>query len=310
MESNMSVLKEFKKAFKESVEGSKPEELVKLSSPHFLYATSEQAISYEKATHGSPKYKDNLDFPISNLIRKNATKLTSGLSKSVHFIDLGPGYPSKSLILLEEFKKSNKITYYPVDVSPYFLDRAAWTASGRVITTHKQLTRFEYLGPIMDRELQTVESSRFVFLGLTFNNFEPEFILDILDGLVENNDRCLICCQSSSGISNSDLVAPYDTEAVEEFCFLPLQVLGMDRNCFDFEACFENNAIRVRFIVNRNIEYENIPLPEGLKIETSVSYRYETDEMESLISDYFDISETFVVDDLALYIYLLRGKNI
>ena len=47
-----------------------------------------------------------------------------------------------------------------------------------------------------------------------------------------------------------------------------------------------------------------------IKTEFPQNWKYETDEMESLISDYFDISETFVVDDLALYIYLLRGKNI
>jgi len=308
MEDNLLILSDLKKMFLQA-NSSAQNSTIKISLPHFLYATSEQAKAYEKATHGNESYTKRLDSPITELIEQHSEQIIEGLSNAVQFIDLGPGYPSKSLRLLDKLNVSHSLTYFPVDVSPYFLDRAAWTATARGISTHKQLSRFEEVGPLLDRKLHLLNVSRFVFLGLTFNNFTPDYILKILDGLMGSKDRCLICCQSATGVSDEQLVAPYDTPEVAEFCFLPLGTLGFQRKDFIFLVEFENDAVRVRFKNIRPVKYEKTIIPANTKFETSASYRFETASIEKKISNLFEITQTYSLDNQGLFLYILKGRG-
>ncbi len=178
--------------------------------PHYLYQTTEQSRAYEAATNENISYQKNLDQPISNLITGNIESLCKDLDKKIYFIDLGPGYPSKSLTLIDTMKNlGHKITYFPVDVSPFFLKRATSVVGSRDIHCIPLSERFENLSLVLDPKLFKQDGKRFIFLGLTFNNFEPNYIVGILSQLANKGDRCVICCQSPSGITKNNLIFPY-----------------------------------------------------------------------------------------------------
>ncbi|GEA07514.1 hypothetical protein KUL42_22750 [Alteromonas sp. KUL42] len=277
--------------------------VIKLSLPHYLYQTTEQAKAYELATYGSKQYHDSLDLPILNLIEENINLLCDSLPQNIQFIDLGPGYPSKSFRILDELQfKGLNITYFPVDVSEFFLKRATTAVTSRGIHCNQIHEKFENLAEVLDRKLFRDDGARYIFLGLTFNNFQPEYISKILSGLVNKGDRCVICCQSPEGISEEKLTSPYKTQSVDDFCFYPLKLLGLTRNSFEFTVVFESDAVRVRYQAKQAVRVQDLVVDKGTIIETSASYRYSLPDVEKALAPYFQIEGVFrsKVENLAL----------
>jgi len=283
--------------------------VAKLSMPHFLYQTTAQAKAYEEATHRSTAYLKTLDKPISKLIEDNIEGLCEDLSKEIHFIDLGPGYPSKSLQIIDEIiKQGNLVTYFPVDVSLFFLKRATAAIASRGIHYNSLQERFENLAPVLDRDLFLKEGMRYVFLGLTFNNFEPDYISKILSELTNPGDRCVICCQSPNGVDEYDLTLPYRTNSVDKFCFLPLDAVGLKRTDFDFLVVFEDNAIRVRYRATRELRVDDIVIPQGFLLETSASYRYELAHVKKSVELYFSVKEIYNSEHENIHLFSLQSE--
>lgn len=282
--------------------------VVKLSMPHFLYQTTKQAHAYEAATYKSNAYREKLDKPISKLIEDNIEGLCEDLSKKIHFIDLGPGYPSKSLRIIDELKAHDHIiTYFPVDVSLFFLKRATSAVASRGIHYNSLQERFEDLAPVLDRGLIQQEGMRYIFLGLTFNNFEPHYISNILSELTNKGDRCVICCQSPMNIENGDLTLPYKTDAVDRFCFLPLELVGLRRKDFDFNVVYEENAIRVQYLSKKNLKAKDILIPKGTRLETSSSYRYDLERVRDAVEKYFLVRNVYSSEQEHMHLLSLQS---
>ena len=301
----MSVINELQEKFIKLLDGRKSN-TVEISMPHFLYATEEQARAYEQATQANIIYKDNLDKPVRVLLEENINRIISGFSRNVNFIDLGPGEPQKSLFLLEKLSQNYDVDYYPVDVSPFFLDKVARASSEKGIKTYKMLTKFENVSVEIEKNYNYSDASRFVFLGLTFSNFEADYILGVLRGIVRKEDRCVICFQSTDSSDGISSVEPYETKDVDTFCFLPLKTLGFTRSDFEFEVKFKERAVRVIFKPIRDIYYKNIKVLAGREFETSASFRYSVDYIEKKISKYFEIEQVFPSKEKKLYMYMLR----
>jgi len=289
----MDITFELRESFQRQIEESRSS-IIKLSLPHYLYQTTQQAKAYEAATYGSKEYHDRLDLPILELIDESIEILCNSLPSEIQFIDLGPGYPSKSFRILDELKsKGCDITYFPVDVSEFFLKRASTAVTSRGIHCNQIHERFENLSEVLDRNLLINTGARYIFLGLTFNNFQPKYISRILSELVHKGDRCVICCQSPEGISEINLVAPYKTKTVDDFCFYPLKLLGLSRSDFIFDVVFEDDAIRVRFEAKSDLEVENLTINKGMLVETSASYRFEIGKIKQDLEAYFNIDTVF-----------------
>jgi len=303
-----SVLSDFKRKVRAELD-NRSNNLIRVSSPHFLYATRKQAKAYESATNGNDAYQEKLDKPLRGLIDSNMFSLTDGMEGPVHFIDLGPGYPSKSLSILDRLNEKCELTYIPVDVSPYFLDRAALTASGRGIRTHRQLSQFEDIDTILERSLHDANAKRFCFLGLTFNNFPADYISNLIAGLLDERDRCVICCQSSTERSHSELIKPYSSESVDKFCFLPLELLGFRREDFTFSPTFEDEAVRIQYVSKLKGQLEGSSFPKGTRFETSASFRYTTDRLEKILTRKLVIQQKYNVPEIGMFLYVVSGSS-
>jgi uncharacterized SAM-dependent methyltransferase len=245
---------------------------ISLAEPHLLYMTEQQSRLYEKATAENHNYADLIDKPICDLLAKHLDEILERLTDTVAFIDLGPGYPNKSLLVIDHLlPRRISITYYPVDVSPYFLKEAVEAVENKGVHAIPLLERFETLGSILD--LNTNSTTRVLFLGLTFNNFEIDRILGILANITRIGDLCLVCVQTPDGLSLSEIVKPYTGEKIEAFAFQPLKAVGFSKYDFEYQPVFEDNCVKTRFTLLRDLSLRGCPFLKGQHFVTAKSYR-------------------------------------
>ncbi len=114
-----------------------------LTEPHLLYLDDSSATHYLEAMKND-EYSAGFHSETVEVIEKNKESILEGFTH-INLIDLGPGYPDKSLPLAKEFKSKGTLSYYPVDVSPLYLkvaEEAMKNYVNSVTTIHE---RFEAL---------------------------------------------------------------------------------------------------------------------------------------------------------------------
>jgi len=265
--------------------------VVEFSAPADLYISDDQAVAFERATTENNEYQTSLDQPILDMVSEISSEVSSNISGPLHFVDLGPGFPSKSLVLIDKLiSDKHRLQYFAVDVSQFFLDRAIGAVQNRNITTAGFKVSFDKLAPRLDRRLLLEQATRICFLGLTYNNFPLDEINPILADITNEGDILVICFQTSENQTNEDLVRPYKSNAVDNFCFLPLSHLGFKRKDFEFEVRFRENGIRVGYEAIHDIKNEDVNIEKGTIIETSCSFRFEREIVEQSISEWFEFT--------------------
>ena len=245
---------------------------IDISDPANLYLTDRQARLYEAATAQNCEYEVHINQPIESLLFRNFKNIFKSTYSNVDFIDLGPGYPAKSMIILEYLQKiCQNLSYYPVDVSDYFLARASEAAAIRGIKVQKIKCRFEDLSISID-SLCGSTADRIFFLGLTFCNFEIGNICRIIESLIGPNDICLVCSQSAD-LASKHLLMPYMNEKVKKFSFGYLMFLGLKADEFIYEPRLIGDCIQTTFVATDKIK-RDVNIVEGSRFITAKSYRH------------------------------------
>lgn len=249
-----------------------------LDDPAGLYVTEDQARAY-LTIMDRDVYSGAFHSPIRRLLTEQACAFLPHGEGTVSFVDLGPGYPDKSLGLIGELVERRKLRHYiAVDVNSYFL-RIAVDAVSRFapgVPAVGVQEGFAHLSKALDRDFprQRKESRLFV-LGLTFLNFRPRVILPILSNLVGSNDVLILATQLADGLSVSEMMAPYQDPSVQRFAASPLSMLGLDLGDLEFDLRFNRIRLEVGFCLRRSVmTATGQRLGSGTRIVTAVSYRY------------------------------------
>ncbi len=283
---------------------------ISLSMPHRLYATDEQSQLFEEATSKNTEYKTMIDDPIVSLLSNNIDSIIQGVKTRVNFIDLGPGYPVKSFIIIDELlKRSVNVKYYAVDVSPYFLDRAIFIAQQKDVNATKLERRFETLAPILNKDLTPKEIPRLIFLGLTFNNFPLEYIVSILAEITRSNDICLVCHQPSDGLSKHDLLEPYTGNKIKAFAFEPLRIAGISQDDVTYSPKLNKQVIETCFTTIHDVAWEGETIPKGTELVTAQSYRFPSNKVRDALKKEMVIKNEYIDEKTKITLIKLSGQR-
>jgi uncharacterized SAM-dependent methyltransferase len=269
--------------------------------PYHLYLEHDQAMSYLEMIE-KDKFAHKLHQPIVNLVTKYADVIINSDLTKVSFYDLGPGLPTKTIPLLLEMKKRQvAFQYFPVDISKSFLDLSQQEVKKIGVDSVGIHSLFEELPkkilPKIDKE-----EVRIFQIGLTFNNYRPNSILKLLKTLMQPNDFSLIITEFYDKGKLESILTPYKDIYAENFNWLTLQLLGLDKSDFSYETCFKNQRIEMGFRPRKAIKFSGIELSINNIIVTAISYRYTEFSLTRNIQKHFRHFEMLKENQLSIYI--------
>jgi hypothetical protein len=263
------------------------ESVIWLDRPFNLYLLERQADSYLGLMR-SAVYGEGFHATIRTLIEENSAALLAGLRPPLDLIDLGPGYPDKTLPLLSRMcREGIRGRYVPVDISCRFLNLAAETCCGFGLSVQPLHLLFEEL----PARLGAIGPSRLIIFGVTFMNYEPDIACRLLSQLMRPGDIALIAVELLRQGCLESAMAPYRSEEARAFNFIPLDILGIPAASVEYFVQFERGRIEMGFELTRSVRTQACRLDAGRRIMTSFSCRSTMTELQTLIAFWFSTVE-------------------
>jgi len=270
-------------------------------SDSLLLYTSSGSKTYESLQQVNTPYFKLVTKPEREYLQNIAENVANILPHDFEYIDLGPGTEHKEQLLFDELKKQGKtFTYLPVDISDHFLSLAEDHALKQNIPVKKIKGSFEELPEILGQPIKP----RFVSLGLTFSNYNPQEIIKLLKDIAGDNGYCFINAQMRDRVDMDSLLKVYQEDA-QNMADEKLQLIGLDSET-DVTPRVVDDGFKVWCnIVNSNDKLRNIGIEENDKLLVFQSLRYTKDFMQKELEhenyESFDIDSSFVA-------YLLKNK--
>ncbi len=263
-------------------------------SDSLLLYTSTGAEVYEQLQQVDTPYFKLVTKPEHEYLQSIAKSIVDILPSHFEFVDLGPGTEHKEQFLFDELKRQNKtFTYIPVDISDYFLDIAEAHASQQGIPVHRMKASFEELPELLGESA----APRFVSLGLTFSNYQPQEIINLLTNIAGEHGYVFINSQIRDRVDMVELQKVYQADAVN-FVADKVGLIGLDP-VNDVAPGLADEAIRVSCsIVRSNEALEEIGIKDGDKLIVFQSLRYTTDSLKDELKNFnhqsFDMGSSFI----------------
>jgi hypothetical protein len=168
------------------------------------------AAEYESLQEEGTPYFQLVTRPEREYLEKIATQVATCLPDHFEYIDLGPGTEHKEQYLFDALKTlGKKFTYIPVDISEYFLKLAQQHASAQGIDVHPVQASFEELS----QKLIKSAVPKFVSLGLTFSNYEPRILFELLSKIAGEKGIIFIDAHMRDRTDMAKLREVYDIDA-------------------------------------------------------------------------------------------------
>ncbi|MBP9855714.1 MAG: L-histidine N(alpha)-methyltransferase [Candidatus Pacebacteria bacterium] len=255
---------------------------------------------------GVEKYESiqSTDTTYFKLVTKPEREYLLSIAKSVvdllpsHFeyIDLGPGTEHKEQFFFDQLKEQGKtFTYIPVDISKYYLELAEKHALNQGIPTHPLRASFEELPELLGE----AKVPRFVNIGLTFSNYHPQVILDLLKKIAGKNSYFFINSQMRDRV---DMVALHKVYGEDQRTMTDdkLKLVGLNPET-DIAQRDSDSELRVWCeIVNPSEKLKEKGVVAGDKILVFQSLRYLPEQLEEEIKkvskfyELFDTGSSFI----------------
>lgn len=179
---------------------------------------------YEEMQHTDNPYHEILTAPERRHLEQIAKDIVAHLPENFEYIDLGPGTEHKEQYIFDQLLKQGKrCVYRPVDISQKYLNMATTYAEEQGITTEPVQAAFEELPTI----LQSSSMPRFVSIGATYMNYEPEEILNLLVEIAGNDGYAFINPQIHDRVDTKRFAEIFDKELVP-LVTAKLKLLGLD----------------------------------------------------------------------------------
>lgn len=269
-----------------------------LDHPANLYLTQYQSDVYLQLM-ADKDYPRVFHDPVKELFQQNRDSILVGLRPPIDIIDLGPGYPDKTLPLLDLFRARGLAgRYIPVDVSQTFLQTARNAARPYVLPILPLLCLFEQLpARLREQEFASVPS-RLVLLGLTFMNYRPGTIISLLSRMVRKSDAVVVAAELADHRDQEELINPYYTEHARDLNLSVMRILRVPDHSVSYFVRMARGRIEMGFELTEDVVLSNGDrLPRGLFIITAISYRYFSKDLEMYLRRRFRSVNIFLDTD-------------
>jgi hypothetical protein len=243
--------------------------------------------TYESVQDLKSPYHEIVTAPEREYLNEVAPKVANILPQDFDYIDLGPGTEHKEQFFFDELKNQGKVfSYHPVDISERYLTLASDHAErqGTVINTIR--SSFEEL----PNRLPPSEKKRFVSLGLTYCNYNPSEILQLLKAIRGEGGNIFINSQIRNRIDIEKLRLIYQEVAIG-MSAPKLQLLGLNPET-DLSGLEVTDEVKVWYtITNPNEKLEEKGVETGDRILVFQSLRPTLEELDRAISREFESYE-------------------
>lgn len=258
-----------------------------------LYNSSGSQI-YEQLQEVDTPYFTLVTKPEREYLQSIAQRIASTLPDNFEYIDLGPGTEHKEQLLFDELKKQGKtFTYIPVDISDHFLDIAESHASKQGILVRRIKASFEELPELLGEP----HTSRFVSIGLTFSNYQPQDILKLVVDIAGKNGYVFINAQMRDRVDMVELQKVYQDDAIH-LVDDKMRLIGLDPIQDITPRLVDDGFYVTCFILRSNSTLEDMHIKNGDKLIVFQSLRYTKDSLEDELCSYnhesFDTGSSFI----------------
>jgi hypothetical protein len=252
--------------------------LWEFTSPHVLYLTTEQGKTYSSNKEDTD-YNRFHDETVE-IIDNNKQDILSYFDTDFTLVDLGPEYPDKTLPLMKEMHRQNRSLHYiPVDINPDYVQIAVNAAMPFAQKIYGMQSLFEECADKIPTESY---SSRFVFIGLTFMNFDPDKIIQMMKIIAGQGGTIGIATELITDQNSiHDIISHYQNENVRQFALGPIKNLDIDHHKIEFDIRFDNHRVEVGFIFKSPAPHLGINIDDRMIV--AVSHRYTINEFEYIL---------------------------
>jgi len=169
----------------------------------------------------------------------------------------------------------------PVDINEDYLKIASRAAEP---FANKVLPINDIFSNCYKKIPDNINFKRFVFIGLTFMNFEPEIILNGMAKIAgEGGSICIATELISATNKIEDIEKHYKNSEVEKFSMGPLLNLNVNPDALKFDIRFKNGRIEIGFIIKS--EVKELGFHQGDRFISGVSYRYTAEELSNVLDN-------------------------
>ncbi len=262
---------------------SEQKEIHYLNDSKTWYMTPEQGRGYI-AVHDSEQYASGMFDSEYCLLQKHSSKLMGLMPDNFTYLDLGPGAGKKSKLILNEAIALEKTPFYGyVDVSSFILGAAAETLQDL------NLEQKPFLGNFVDEDnlslmkQQLPNQPKFVYLGSTFANYEPNCLLYTFRHFLNSNDVLYVSMQEKPENIDS-LLEQYSVEAYPSGFLEGLSQLGLHPKQLEVRYSEKNQRVENYVVIEKVPSLLENYVKEGDKIVFFTSRKTTRDNFEKDIT--------------------------
>ena len=271
-----------------------------LTDPHLLYLSDQQSGTYLDVMQ-TPQYTNRFHSSTVEIINDNLERLCRGEGDTRTFIDLGPGYPDKTLPMVKYLRSQRiKTDYCPIDINKSFLNLAEKAMSPFVNSTSPINSNFLTAAEKVPTELR--KQYVHCILGLTFMNFAPQVIIPQLKALCGSNGSILLAAEVlNDPMELEGMLEVYRRETARNVAFGPLANLGFNQEQVNYKVSFKGARIEMAFTVKHCTmdQTEKTGLKSGDEVVTAISYRYTPNQLREILKTHFKDFEIIFSEDLS-----------
>lgn len=260
-----------------------------------LYISSGVEI-YESLQNTDTPYFKLVTKPERDYLKSIAKDVVDLLPEKFEYIDLGPGTEHKEQFFFDELKKQGKeFTYIPVDISEYYLSLAESYAKNQGVNVKTIRSPFEEAAAI----LGAGDIPRFVNIGLTFSNYKPQIVLDLMKNIAGRDGYIFINSHMRNRVDMDALQKVYAEDSIT-VADEKLKIIDLNPDT-DVTQREVNDKIEVwASIINTTSKLKEIGVSVGDKILLFQSLRYTPEQLEMEVKNasekyrLFDVRDSFI----------------
>lgn len=263
------------------------------SSP--LYSPA-SLIAYRETQHEETEYGRHVTAVEHEVLQHVAPEIVLSLPSHFAYIDLGPGTEHKERYFFDAVQKAGKtIEYYAVDISKTVLIESERFASERNIACHSIHDRFEDI-------VQTVETQiakpRFVSLGATFANYEPNIAIPMTLQFAGEDGSVMITAQLRDRIDIDEVRRAYVSPQMIKLYEGKLALLGLFPEDIGGFRASDDIIVHAR-IKKPSRRLASLGMKPGDSMNVLKTYRWTHEQLKEALRDtqysLHDAGKTFVV---------------
>lgn len=251
---------------------------------------------YESAQQVESPYHQLVTKPERQYLEGIASTIVSELPQEFEYVDLGPGTEHKEQFIFDEAKRQGKkFSYVPVDISNKFLALSSSYASQQEIPTRPERSSFE----VLPARMGAPNIPRYVSIGLTYTNYEPKQILELLKSIAGEHGLAFINSQIRDRVDMTEIAKIYGKDVIG-IAKGKLKLLGLNFDT-DISKLETDDGIRAWCEISRSTpELEKRGVMAGACLLVFQSLRTTKESLEKDVASVFsshtllDTGEPFI----------------